>query len=88
MRRSGKNAAERNMEKSIYRYRVHLDSVRDVLEFVRIATKTEGHLELVNGRRRLSATSFLSVALARISWDEVILEADYDCYFDFENFIA
>ena len=76
------------MEKSLYRYRISLPSMADVLEFTRTAMKCPGRIELVNGHHRLSASSFLSVALARISWDEISVEADYDCYFDFEKFLA
>ena len=42
---------------------------------------------LVNGHHRLSAKSFLSVMIAKVSWDSVTIEADFDCYFEFESFI-
>ena len=75
------------MEKSTYRYPVKLDGVLDILEFTRIATKCPGEISLVSGHHRLSGKSFLSVTLAKLSWDQVTVEADFDCYFEFESFI-
>ena len=76
------------MDKQMFRYRICLDSTGDVIALTKAAAKCPHELYLVNGRHRLSAKSYLGVALARISWDEVWIEADYDCYFDFERFIA
>ena len=42
---------------------------------------------LVNGKHRLNAKSFLGVTLAKVSWDEIYVETDHDCYFEFEKFI-
>ena len=38
--------------------------------------------------RRLSANSILGVYLAKVAWDEIYVEADYDCYFEFRKFIV
>ena len=70
-----------------YFYRIKLDSVLDVFEFVKTAVRFQGELTLVNGKHRLNAKSAMGVALARVSWDEMNLESDSDCYFDFEKFI-
>ena len=78
---------EGKMEKQTVRYRIALKSTADVIAFTRTAMKNPHELFLVNGHHRLSAKSFLGVAVARISWEEIWLEADYDCYFDFEKFI-
>ncbi len=75
------------MEKSIYRYPVSLGGIQDILEFTRTASKCPGDVSIVNGHHRLSAKSFLSVMLAKLSWDKVTVEADFDCYFEFESFI-
>ena len=75
------------MERTQFYYRVRLDSMADIMEFTKIAERCRGQVTLVNGHHRLSAKSFLSVVLAKISWDEIRIEADYDCYFDFEKFI-
>lgn len=72
---------------SKYLYKVELVTSSDILEFTRIATKCPYEVTLVNGKHRLSAKSFVGVALAKVSWDEIYVEADVDCYFDFEKFI-
>ena len=76
------------MDKQTVRYKIRLESAADVIAFTKAAAKCEHELFLVNGRHRLNAKSYLGVVLARMSWDEVWIEADYDCYFDFERFIA
>ena len=70
------------------RYKLRLRSTADVIAFTRTAAKCPYDVFLVSGHHRLSAKSFLGVALAKLSWDEVWVEADRDCYFDFERFIA
>ena len=70
-----------------YLYKVELVTSSDVLEFTKIATKCPYPVTLVNGKHRLSAKSFVGVALAKISWDEIYVEAYEDCYFEFEKFI-
>lgn len=70
-----------------YIYRIELDSAADIMEFAKIATKCPYEVHVVNGRHRLSAKSYLGVILAKMSWDEMSVEADCDCYFDFEKFI-
>ena len=76
------------MEKPLYRYRIRLDNVSDMTEFTKAAVRCPSDVYLVNGHHRLNAKSFLSVAFARISWDEITVETDFDCYFEFEKFIA
>ena len=70
-----------------YIYKIELVTSADVLEFVRIATKCSNHVWLVNGNRRLNAKSVLGVAMARVSWDEIFVESEFNCYFEFEKFI-
>ena len=79
--------SEKDMDKQVYRYKIRLDSTADVIAFTKAAARCPEEIWLVNGHHRLSGKSYLSVALARISWDEVWVEAGYDCYFDFERFI-
>ncbi|MCR4906515.1 MAG: HPr family phosphocarrier protein [Clostridiales bacterium] len=76
------------MEKGNYRYPVKFNGIQDMLEFTHRASKCPGEVMLVNGHHRLSAKSFLSVMIAALSWDSVTVEADFDCYFEFEAFIA
>lgn len=68
-------------------YPVELVTSRDILEFTKIATKCPYDVNLVSGKHRLNAKSFLGVTLAKVSWEELYVEADYDCYFEFEKFI-
>ena len=72
---------------SSYLYRVKLSSISDVARFVRIASSVPYEVTLVNGKHRLNAKSYLGVILAKASWDEIYIESDVDCYFDFENYI-
>ena len=76
------------MDKQLYRYKIRLNSTADVIAFSRTASRCPHDISLVNGHHRLNAKSYLGVALAKIAWDSVFLEADYDCYFDFEKFIV
>ncbi len=71
-----------------YLYKVELVTNSDVLEFNKIATQFKGKVYLVNGNKRLNAKSFLGVHLAKIAWDEIYIESDENCYFDFRKFIA
>ena len=71
-----------------YLYRVHLVTGADVLEFTKLASRAEGKVYLVSGDRRLSANSILGVYLAKVAWDEIYVEADYDCYFEFRKYIV
>ena len=70
-----------------YLYKIELVTAADVLEFVRIATKCCYPVTLVNGNRRLNAKSILGVSMARAAWDEMYVETDFNCYFEFEKFI-
>jgi hypothetical protein len=72
---------------SKYLYKVELVTTSDILEFTKIACKCKGDVTLVNGKHRLNAKSFLGVTLAKISWNEMYVESEFDCYFDFEKFI-
>ena len=68
-------------------YKVELVTTADIFEFTRAATKCPCDVTLVNGKHRLNGKSFLGVTLAKLSWDEVYVETERDCYFEFEKFI-
>lgn len=72
---------------SKFLYQVELNTTVDILEFVRIASKCPYDISLVSGKHRLNAKSFLGVTLAKLSWNEVYMESEHDCYFEFEKFI-
>ena len=74
-----------------YRYRIELVTASDVEEFHRIAEECPGRVILISGpdgRNRLSATSFLGVHLAKLTWNEIYVETDFDCWREFEKFIC
>ncbi len=70
-----------------YLYPIKLDTVRDVIEFCKIAAKCPYEVTLANGKHRLNAKSFLGVSIAKVSWEEIFVETEQDCYFEFEKFI-
>lgn len=71
-----------------YLYKIHLETGSDVARFNRICARMEGRVLLVSHDRRLNAKSFLGVHLARMTWDEIFVESDYDCYFELREFMA
>lgn len=70
-----------------YLYRIELDTVSDVNEFNRIASTCEGDLFLVGENMKINAKSLLGTHMARVAWNELYLEADFDCYGKFARFI-
>ena len=70
-----------------YLYQIELVTTRDILDFARKAAKCPYNVSLVNGHHRLSAKSFISVTLAKVSWEEIFVESDEDCFFEFEKYI-
>jgi hypothetical protein len=68
-------------------YKVELATAADIFNFVRIAAQCPYDVEVINGRHRLNAKSYMGVMLAKASWEEVYVCADNDCYFEFEQYI-
>lgn len=76
---------------SKYRYKIELVTTSDIAEFNRIAEQCRGNVAIVSGadgRHRLSARSFLGVHLAKLTWNDIYVETDFDCYRDFAKFIC
>lgn len=73
---------------SKYLYKINLDTGADVAKFNRIASHLEGKVSVVSGNKRINAKSILGVHLARVAWDEIWVECDYDYYFEFREFMA
>ncbi len=71
-----------------YIYKINLDTPAEIMDFAKIATKCPYEVYVVNGRHRLNAKSYVGVVLAKMSWDEMSVEADCDCYFEFEKYIV
>ena len=70
-----------------YTYKVELGNASDIFNFVKAATGCPYDVEVVNGRHRLNAKSYMGVMLAKTSWEEIYVTADSDCFFEFEKFI-
>ncbi|MBQ8402162.1 MAG: hypothetical protein IJX14_09560 [Clostridia bacterium] len=76
---------------SKYRYKIELVTASDIAEFHRIAEECGRKVTIVSGadgKHRLSATSFLGVHLAKMMWNEIYVETDFDCWRDFAKFIC
>lgn len=71
-----------------YLYKIELHTTADVIEFNRFATRFAGKIYLVNGNKRLNAKSFLGVHLAKMAWNEIYIESEENCYFEFRKFIV
>ena len=71
-----------------YFYRVILDTVTDVTAFHRTAASCKGEVYLVGEDLKISAKSLLGAHLARVAWDKLYVEADFDCYGVFKKFIV
>jgi len=71
-----------------YLYKIELHTTADVLEFNRAATRVRGKVYLVNGEKRLNAKSFLGVHLAKLAWNEIYVECEDNCRFEFRKFIV
>lgn len=75
-------------EKQLYQYRVVLDTVSDVNLFNRLASTCKGEVYLVGENMKINAKSLLGAHMARVAWNELYVEADFDCYHLFQQFIA
>ena len=69
-------------------YKIDLPTTADVIEFNKAATRVRGKVYLVNGDKKLNGKSFLCVQLAKLAWDESLVECEDDCRFEFRKFIV
>ena len=74
-------------QKQTYQYRIVLDTVSDVNAFNRIASACPGEVYLVGEDMKINAKSLLGAHMARVAWDVLYVDADFDCYNAFERFI-
>ncbi len=70
-----------------YVYRIVLDTASDVNAFTAAASLCKGEVYLVGEHMKINAKSLLGVHMARVAWNELYVEADFDCYHVFEKFI-
>jgi hypothetical protein len=67
---------------------IRLDTMRDVQDFVRIATKMEGAVHITDGAGlKVSAKSLLG-ALYAMEFEELWCESENDIYRNIEDFIV
>lgn len=70
------------------RYKIELDTMNDVREFVAIAAKCEDKVVLRAGSLCVNAKSLLGVVIAhKVNWNELTIESDRDYYGEFRKFI-
>ena len=74
-------------ESKKYLYKIHVDSAADLVKLSQAAARCPYDVTLVSGRHRLNAKSLLGVILAKLSWEDIYVETDTDCYFELEQFI-
>jgi len=75
---------------TFHRYKVEIDTLADVREFVNIATTCRGQLLLESGDSfKVNAKSLLGVIIAKkLDWNDITLLAEEECYTKFAHFIA
>ncbi len=75
---------------TFHRYKVEIDTLADVREFVNIATTCHGQLLLESGDSfKVNAKSLLGVIIAKkLDWNDITLLAEEECYTKFAHFIA
>lgn len=73
----------------MYKYKVELDTMNDINEFVNVAGTVDGKVCISDnsGDFRVSAKSFLGAVMAVKEWDGLYLVADVDVYTKFAKFI-
>ena len=70
-----------------YCYRIALETSRDVYGFCRAANTCQGEVYLVGEGMKLNAKSLLGTHLARVAWNRLYVQTDFDCYRVFEKYI-
>lgn len=72
------------------RNKISLLSMKEINEFLEIATNTEGKIELYNEKTgyRVNGKSFLGILMASGEWgDDLWVESEKDIYMKIEKFI-
>lgn len=74
------------MNLDLYVYKIDLLGYKDVLEFVNIASKIKGEVDIISGKYRCTAKSLL-FALGSLEWNETYCESEEDIYHLIEKYI-
>ena len=70
-----------------YKYKIRLDTLTEVNEFVSLATRIDGKIILTDGRNfSVNARSMLG-ALYSLEWDELYVESEEEVYTVMQKFI-
>lgn len=82
------NTMNKTFEIKKYTYRVELDTMNAVKEFVAAATACDEKVTLKAGNVTVNAKSLIGVMLARkFSWENMTIESKRDLYYEFRKFI-
>ena len=74
--------------KTVYRYKIELVTNADVVMFNKIASRQSSEVYLVGPGMKINAKSFIGTHLARVSWNKLELETEFDSYVEFKQFIV
>lgn len=77
----------KNISLTQYSYRVALETAGDVNAFCALANTCGGEVYLVGAGMKINAKSLLGTHLARVAWDRLYVQTDFDCYRVFERYI-
>jgi hypothetical protein len=77
----------KNISLTQYSYRVALETARDVNTFCALANACKGEVFLVGAGMKINAKSLLGTHLARVAWNSLYVQTDFDCYRVFEKYI-
>ena len=86
----GDNIMKMSNVETFHRYKVEIETLAEVREFVNIATTCKGKLFLESGENfKINAKSLLGVIIAKkLNWSDITLVAEEECYAKFAHFIV
>ena len=71
----------------MYKYKIDLVGYKDVVDFVEIASKIKGEVDIFSGKYRCTAKSLL-FALGSLEWSETYCESEEDIYHLIEKYVV
>lgn len=71
----------------MHKYRISLDTVTDIANFVLVTSKIKSDVWVTSGRMCVSGKSFLGLAHAQ-EFDEIYCECDEDIYRLIQDFVV
>ena len=70
----------------MFKYKINLVTMSDINEFIRITSKEEGVIRLINDEGFCVNGKSLLGAIAAIEWDELYCTSVVDIYYKIEKF--